>query len=384
MVRSRSAARPLFVDVTGLLEHQGGPVSGVTRVESEIAARLPAHLGQSFEFVFFDKQVADFRSLGAGDPKRSGASHSAQLIRFPPKSRLVTFGLECNNKDYQYLLGLARGGSIELYSVLYDLTGPLDPQLTVPGYGEFLRGFFADMCSGVSRYLAISEHSRRQLAVFADQELLKAPPCDVFPLGCDLPAVGAGALPEALEGKRYALFVSTVEARKNHYVLYRAFDRALAEGRLDPGVHRLVFAGKIGWGVADLLDLIRANPRTADSILCLEGLDDVALGALYRKADVCLMPSYDEGYGLPLAEALALGKVCLSSNAGALPEVGGDLVEYLDPLDVLGWRDGLASALTLAPAEIAAQEAQVRLKHRPVTWDDSAARFAALITAEAS
>lgn len=383
MARSRAAARPLFIDVTGVREHQGGPISGVTRVEREIAVRLPALLGDAFEFVLFDKQRGDFVTLGTRDPLSASCGEGLPAAHFPAGSRLVTFGLECNNKDYRHLLGLARRQVFELYSVLYDLTGALNPQLTLPGYGEFLRGFFADMCSGVSRYLAISEHSRRQLALFADQELLQAPPCDVFSLGCDLPARGCGILPAALMGKRYVLFVSTVEARKNHYALYRAFDRALAEGRLSPEVHRLVFAGKIGWGVSDLVDLIRANPRTADTILFLEGLDDATVGALYREADACLMPSYDEGYGLPLAEALALGKVCLSSSAGALPEIGGDLVDYLDPLDVLGWRDAIAARLTATPARIAAEEARIRKKHRPVTWDDSAARFAELITAEA-
>jgi glycosyltransferase involved in cell wall biosynthesis len=383
MARSRAAARPLFIDVTGVREHRGGAISGVTRVEREISVRLPALLGDAFEFVFFERQCADFVSLGTRDPLSDCHGGDLPRVHFPAGSRLVTFGLECNNKDYRHLIGLSASNVFELYSVLYDLTGALDPQLTLPGYGEFLRGFFADMFYGVSRYLAISEHSRRQLAQFAQQELLQAPPCDVFPLGCDLPALGSGSLPAALMGKRYALFVSTVEARKNHYALYRAFDRGLAEGRLDPEVHRLVFAGKIGWGVSDLVDLIRANPRTADAIVFLEGLDDAALGALYREANVCLMPSYDEGYGLPLAEALALGKVCLSSSAGALPEIGGDLVDYLDPLDVLGWRDAIATWLTAPPARIAAREARIRKTHRPVTWDDSAARFARLITAEA-
>jgi glycosyltransferase involved in cell wall biosynthesis len=232
--------------------------------------------------------------------------------------------------------------------------------------------------------LAISEHTKRQLALFSDQELLQIPDCDVFPLGCDPPAGDAKSLWKDVQGKRYALFVSTVEARKNHYALYRAFDRALAEGRLDPAVHRLVFAGKIGWGVSDLVDLIRTNPRTAETILFLEGLDDAAIGALYKGADVCLMPSYDEGYGLPLAEALSHGKVCLSSHAGALPEVGGDVVEYLDPLDILGWRDAMTMWLTATPKTIAAKEALVRKHHRPISWDDSAARFATLITAEAA
>lgn len=383
MARSAPRAVPhlLFVDVTGVLEHQTGPVSGVGRVEREISTRLPSLLGRDFEFVFFDRSSGEFYPLGSRNPLSRPTSDNLQAIEFPTGSRLVTFGLECNNKDYHRLLDLVRQREIELFSVVYDLTGALDPQLTIPGYGEFLRGFFADMFSGVSRYIAISEHTKRQLSVFADQELLNPPQCDVFCLGCDPPAGNAKSLLKPLQGKRYALLVSTVEVRKNHYAVYRAFDRALAEGRLDPAIHRLVFAGKVGWGVSDLIDLMRTNPRTADAVLLFEGLDDASVGALYRGADLCLMPSYDEGYGLPLAEALAHGKVCLSSNAGALPEVGGDVVEYLDPLDILGWRERMVHWLTATPKAIAAREAQVRKRHRPVSWDDSATRFASLISA---
>lgn len=380
----KSVPRRLFVDVTGVLEHQGGPLSGVTRVEREISIRLPRLLGRAFEFVFYDPQRRGFYPLGSRNPLTKPADSGQEPIEFSPNCRLVTFGLECNNKDYHHLLEIVRLKKIELYSVVYDLTAALDPQLSIPGYGEFLRGFFADMYGGVTRFLAISEHSKRQLAMFAEQELLQVPACDVFLLGCDPPAGAPRPLPTGLQGKRYALFVSTVEARKNHYALYRAFDRALAEGRLDPLKHRLVFAGKMGWGVSDLVDLIKTNPRTAKTILFLEGLDDASIGALYRGADVCLMPSYDEGYGLPLAEALAQGKVCVSSSAGALPEVGGDLVEYLDPLDILGWRDALTRSLTATPKTIAAREAVVKQRQRPISWDDSAARFAALIKVDAA
>jgi glycosyltransferase involved in cell wall biosynthesis len=300
-------------------------------------------------------------------------------VSFEADALLVSFGLECNTKNYRQMIARARNKEYTIYSVLYDLTGALEPQLAERGYGEFLRCFFADMTWGVSRFLAISEHTRRQLREFCAQELAPHPECLSFPLGCDPPRGQPRALPPSLIGKRFGLYVSTIEARKNHYALYRAFDRALADRTLDPSVHRLVFAGKIGWGVADLIDQIRANPRTCNTILFLNDLEDDEIATLYHHADAFFMPSYDEGYGLPLAEALAVGKVCIASPAGALPEIGGDLVEYVDPLDIAGWQSAMTRWLNAPFDVVRAQERLIQKHHKPTSWDTSADVFVKLL-----
>jgi glycosyltransferase involved in cell wall biosynthesis len=62
---------------------------------------------------------------------------------------------------------------------------------------------------------------------------------------------------------------------------------------------------------------------------------------LYEHALFCVFPSLYEGWGLPVAEALALGKPVICSDRGPLPEVGGNLVEYIDPWDLPGWVDAI-------------------------------------------
>ena len=92
-----------------------------------------------------------------------------------------------------------------------------------------------------------------------------------------------------------------------------------------------------GWGVGDLQKDIELDPLTLNLIIQLDTVTDGELRALYEAAEFCVYPSLYEGWGLPVGEALSMGKVVLSSNAGSLPEVGGGLVVYVDPWDIRDW-----------------------------------------------
>ena len=82
-------------------------------------------------------------------------------------------------------------------------------------------------------------------------------------------------------------------------------------------------------------------------------------------------PSLFEGWGLPVTESLAAGKPCLSSDAAALPEAGGALGRYFDPLNVAGAHRAVAAVLD-DRAGLADWEARVRREFRPTAWAETA------------
>jgi glycosyltransferase involved in cell wall biosynthesis len=74
-------------------------------------------------------------------------------------------------------------------------------------------------------------------------------------------------------------------------------------------------------------------------------VSDAALLELYRRCGVFCYPSLGEGFGLPVLEAMAVGAPVLTSNLSSLPEVGGQAVTYVDPLDTAGIAAGIARVL---------------------------------------
>ena len=134
----------------------------------------------------------------------------------------------------------------------------------------------------------------------------------------------------------YFLCLGTIEPRKNHLLLLHLW-RDLAE-TLGDAAPKLVLIGRRGWENENILDMLERCPALSGKVIEHAGLPDAAVAGLLRGARALLFPSFAEGYGLPLAEALALGVPAICSDLPALREVGGEAPDYLDPLDGPGWR----------------------------------------------
>jgi glycosyltransferase involved in cell wall biosynthesis len=189
---------------------------------------------------------------------------------------------------------------------------------------------------------------------------------------------GAGARPlrHAATAERpggpapYFVALGTIEPRKNHLLLlhlWRDFVRAGTAGLGGP-VPRLLIIGRRGWENENIIDILERSTVLRGTVEELGQLSDARMATLLRGARALLFPSFVEGYGLPLAEALALGVPAICSDLPALREVGGPVPHYLDPLDGAGWR---AAILDYARPGSAARAAQAtRLQNwRPPGWD---------------
>lgn len=156
------------------------------------------------------------------------------------------------------------------------------------------------------------------------------------------PGVVAGGDPaagRALAGaERYIVAIGTIEPRKDHPTLVRAFDGLRS---VDPDL-RLVLAGADGWGVEALEHaLTRSRAAAAGRIIRLGFVNDTARKHLLAGAVALAYPSVYEGFGLPPLEAMATGTPVVATRAGALPEVLGEAADLVD----VGDADALAGAL---------------------------------------
>jgi glycosyltransferase involved in cell wall biosynthesis len=137
----------------------------------------------------------------------------------------------------------------------------------------------------------------------------------------------------------FVLAVGTLEPRKNLPRLVAAYAALTAELQ---EAHPLVVAGELGWSTGPTLAALRSLGSRCSM---LGRVSDEALGELYRRCAVFCYPSLGEGFGLPVLEAMAAGAPVLTSDVSSLPEVGGDAVAYVNPLDVDDIARGLAELL---------------------------------------
>jgi glycosyltransferase involved in cell wall biosynthesis len=168
----------------------------------------------------------------------------------------------------------------------------------------------------------------------------------------------------------YALIVSTIEARKNHILLFRVWRRLLEEMPREQ-IPTLVFAGRVGWLVSDLMQQLRNADFLGGKIMLVEDPTDDELERLYTGCRFTLFPSLYEGWGLPVTESLSFGKPCIISHATSLPEAGGHLARYFDPENGGEAYSVIRHAIE-TPEETEAWAEQVRREFKPVTWDESA------------
>lgn len=128
----------------------------------------------------------------------------------------------------------------------------------------------------------------------------------------------------------------TIEPRKNHLLLLHLW-RDLHE-RHGANTPRLVLVGRRGWEAENIIDMLERCPAMAMRVTEVSGLSTHGLAALLRSCTALLMPSFAEGYGLPIVEAAASGLPVVASNLAVHREIGGEFAHFLDPLDGLGWR----------------------------------------------
>lgn len=286
----------------------------------------------------------------------------------------LSMGLDWDYLDQRELYRLKQRYALRITLVCYDVIPALYPQLVVLPPGGF-GAYIADLAWCADEVLCISEHTRRDLEALLVRLGAPVPSLRVFRLGSDVRSTHAAHPPPGFaHGPRerpFVLYVSTIERRKNHEVLYRAWTRLRERGRVP---HRLVFVGMPGWGIGELMQDLALDPRVRDDIVVLNHVDDAQLEWLYRHCAFTVYPSLYEGWGLPLVESLAWGKFCLASNAASLPEAGGALAEYLDPWDLPAWTDRLAHYM-LRPEALAEREARIAREFVAPTWAQTAAEI---------
>lgn len=308
--------------------------------------------------------------LGSTSPELQAAEINQTPRSRPPFTAgdvYISLGLDWDDKDQEYIHKLRREIDLKILLCCYDVIPVKLPHLCVEHVSARFGRYFADVAWNADEIVCISQHSATDLVELLQTLGTPVPRTSVIRLGSELPATN-NEKPSPIDSP-YILFVSTIERRKNHETLYRAYTKLLDSGTQN--LPKLVFVGMQGWGVDGLYADIRLDPRVQGLIHIRNHVSDDELAVLYKHALFTVYPSLYEGWGLPVAESLAYGKFCIASNAASIPEVGGELVEYIDPWDVPTWADRLAYYIR-HPEAVECHEQNIRANFSITPWRTTA------------
>lgn len=189
----------------------------------------------------------------------------------------------------------------------------------------------------------------------------------VVPLGVE-EAFRAGSDGPKLESRDpYFVVIGTTEARKNLSFLLEVWKQWSQSGGLPSA--RLVVVGRRGMPGESALGLLDRSTALAPSVVEVAELTDAPLAMLLRGARALLTPSLIEGFGIPVAEALAVGIPVIASDIQAHREVGGEFAEYIGPLDGPSWTAALDAHARPNSSRWAAARLRIR-GFRAMSWTE--------------
>lgn len=276
-----------------------------------------------------------------------------------------------------WLFPILKRRGVTIVSHLYDLIPVTHPQF----FYELTVTQFLSWSAAVLQYadhiICNAQATKDALADLCASLDMPSPPCTVVPLGADFvqrqthtlhTAEADAELLEKLPQRRYLLMVGTIEPRKNHALLLDAVD-ALSKMGI-----KVVFAGRIGWNMAEFEKRMQHHPQKGRGFFFANAPTDATISALYQNALAVVFPTKNEGFGLPIVEAFQHGTPVLAADIPVLREVGGTLADYFDNTSVESLIEAV-QALTSDPAAYEKKLAQLAA-YQPRTWDTAASEMA--------
>ena len=201
------------------------------------------------------------------------------------------------------------------------------------------------------------------------------PPASVALLATDLPPLTSNA---PLLPLPYFVFVSTIEPRKNHSMLLRIWEKLVLQ--LGAQAPQLVIIGQRGWHYEEVIAMLESSPLLKGVVFEVSGCTDAEMVNYLQHSRALLFPSFTEGYGMPVAEALTLGVPVIASNLPVFREFANGIPEYINVLDEDNWTAMIQDYTGATSTSRQAQMLRLQQFKRP-TWQQHFAEVDKLLDA---
>jgi glycosyltransferase involved in cell wall biosynthesis len=384
----------LYIDITELVGWRG-KITGVPRVMDEVSKRF----ANQEEIIF-----VEWRPQGYLEVKypidTAGLEHETKVSSLQrvtkkayAKSRIFRKAVHATKRmklpsentymqlrkgDTLFILADWHGGDpsfvkyledihergVRLVQMVYDMLPIVTPQYS--GHStEMLKNYSVKIYPICDLIFSISEHTKKDITEWLVSNRLNVPQIVVVRLGDDFSRIESRKPVNKDVPKDFILCVGTIEARKNHALLYYAYKLGMQKSISLPPV---VIVGRVGWLAEDISKIMQLDPEVNSKFIFMHNVDDNELSWLYENCLFSVYPSFYEGWGLPIAESIAHKKPVVASNTSSMPEIAGDLISYFSPASP---EECLQSIIELSDDSVRARALTRISQYKPYSWDET-------------
>jgi glycosyltransferase involved in cell wall biosynthesis len=301
---------------------------------------------------------------GLGALRATGISLGQRPTRLPEGAIVASFGhVGLLSPGFAKLLAHRR--DLKVVAMLHDVISLTDPQFFPKRNEGYFRSVLDRAFSHDTLIVTTTDYVRGQIEEFASEAGVSVTVRAIDHDGASSHVPAPDCDPQ-LAGAPYFILCGTREPRKNHMLILNVWRAMAAAGETPP---KLILAGGHGWG-AELIDgMLARSQYLRGHVAHAETLGSPGLLKLMGQSRALLSPSFAEGYGLPVVEALVGGTPVIASRIGAYLETTVGCATLLDPLDGPAWRREIAAHASAPPPSNASRKtliarfAEKRVRH---------------------
>ena len=289
------------------------------------------------------------------------------------ESQYFFFKLEQNGLKYPGYFNQLEQMRIKTIVMIHDLFPITHPEYSDPNYAKHFETHIKLSISRAAGLLCVSENTQTILRQYSTRKKLSLPLTAVASLAPGFQK--AQQTKPAPLNEPYFVIISTIVARKNHLLLLHIWRKLVDE--LGVKTPKLVIIGKRSMECSTTISLLDRCQQLQQQVIELTATDEELQNYLSH-AKALLFPTFAEGYGLPLIEALSANVPVLCSNLAIFHEIAYEVPDYLDPIDGKAWMDMIIDyAQEISPQ----RDAQLkRLSQFKIpTWDEHFTKVNAFI-----
>lgn len=371
---------PIFLDVTRLLDRLAKRTlpTGVDRVGlayiRHYASRARAVLSErGFYVVLTEAESArafdlllNQNATHSRDARLLMVRATLRALRRERFDRGVLLHTSHSGLEFgRYFQSLARR-NIRTVFMLHDLIPLTHAEYCRPGVRELHHERMRVALNHAAGVIANSRFTLDSLTEASQSSGWMIPKTVVAPLASGIARKSdvSGASPV---GRPYFVMLGTIEPRKNHWFMLHVW-RRLVE-MLGDRAPMLVVIGRRGWECENVVDMLERCSALRGALIEEADCSDERLYNYLHHSQALLFPSFVEGYGMPLAEALAMRVPVIASDLPVFHEIAGNVPDYLDPLDGPGWISRILEYSQPASSLRADQLIRIEGFHEP-TWQE--------------